>query len=65
MLEPSAFSEWLDQNTLSPRIAEILAGSLKQKEPPEIQGSGYVVKSLEPALWACYKSNNFKDRRIF
>lgn len=46
---------------LSPEIAEIAGGSFKQKQPPEIVGSGYVVKSLEAALWAFYHSDNFRD----
>ena len=36
-------------------------GSFKRKEPPAIKGSGYVVKSLEAALWAFYKSNSFEE----
>lgn len=46
---------------LAPKIAEIAAGSYKKKEPPNIKGSGYVVKSLEAALWAFYKTNSFKE----
>jgi len=42
-------------------IEEVQAGSYKRKQPPEIVGSGYVVKSLEAALWAFYSSDNFKD----
>ncbi|MBX9668181.1 MAG: ADP-ribosylglycohydrolase family protein [Candidatus Obscuribacterales bacterium] len=42
-------------------IEEIAMGSFKSKEPPEIQGSGYVVRSLEAAIWAFYKTDNFKD----
>ncbi|WP_141336174.1 ADP-ribosylglycohydrolase family protein [Paenibacillus sp. tmac-D7] len=61
MLEPSAFDEWLNQKPLAPRVADILAGSYKEKEPPDIQGSGYVVKSLEAALWAFYKSDDFEQ----
>ena len=37
------------------------SGSFKKKEPPEIRGRGYVVKSLEAALWAFYKSNSFEE----
>jgi ADP-ribosylglycohydrolase len=44
-----------------PDIREIAAGSFRRKEPPEIQGSGYVVRSLEAALWAFYRSENFRD----
>jgi ADP-ribosyl-[dinitrogen reductase] hydrolase len=41
----------LETTTLSPRIAEIANGSFLQKQPPEIRGTGYVVESLEAALW--------------
>ncbi len=46
---------------LTPDIDEIAAGSFKKRQPPQIQGSGYVVKSLEAALWAFYRSDNFRD----
>lgn len=42
-------------------IGEIAAGSFKYRQPPEIQGSGYVVKSLEAALWTFYKSKTFDE----
>lgn len=43
----------------TPRIAAVAAGSFRAKEPPEIAGTGYVVKSLEAAMWAFYKSTDF------
>jgi ADP-ribosylglycohydrolase len=46
---------------LAPAIDEIAAGSFKRREPPEIEGSGYVVKSLEAALWALHRSREFRD----
>jgi ADP-ribosylglycohydrolase len=46
---------------LTPDIAAIAAGSFKEKQPPDIKGSGYVVHSLEAALWAFYHSHNFRD----
>ncbi|AFY83522.1 ADP-ribosylglycohydrolase family protein [Oscillatoria acuminata] len=46
---------------LVPEIAEIAAGSFKTRQPPEIQGTGYVVKSLEAALWAFYHSQSFEE----
>jgi ADP-ribosylglycohydrolase len=46
---------------LAPAIAEIAAGSFKVKDPPEIEGSGYVVKSLEAALWAFDRSQDFRE----
>ena len=42
-------------------IDEIAAGSFKHREPPVIKGSGYVVKSLEAALWAFDRSNSFRE----
>jgi ADP-ribosyl-[dinitrogen reductase] hydrolase len=44
---------------LDPEIAEVAAGSFKRRQPPEIKGSGYVVRSLEAALWALYNSDSF------
>lgn len=46
---------------LAPEVAEIARGSFRDREPPEIVGSGYVVKSLEAALWALDRSDNFHD----
>lgn len=42
-------------------LAEVASGSFKRKQPPEIIGSGYVVKSLEAALWAFYNSSSFEE----
>ncbi len=42
-------------------IADIAAGSYKRMEPPEIKGTGYVVQSLEAALWAFHKSDSFEE----
>jgi len=42
-------------------IQEIVNGSFKHKQPPEIIGSGYVVKSLEAAMWAFYTSNSYAE----
>lgn len=45
---------------LVPKIAAIALGSYKLAEPPEIAGTGYVVKSLEAALWAFHMSEDFR-----
>ena len=42
-------------------IDDIAGGSFKHKEPPEIRGSGYVVASLEAALWAFHNSDSFEE----
>ncbi len=46
---------------LVPEIDEVASGSFKRKNPPEIRGSGYVVASLEAALWAFYRSDSFRE----
>ena len=48
-------------NPLVAEIDEIAAGSFKRRSPPQIQGSGYVVKSLEAALWAFYHGQTFQE----
>jgi ADP-ribosylglycohydrolase len=47
-------------NPLVAEIDEIAGGSFKRKVPPHIKGSGYVVRSLEAALWAFYRSETFE-----
>ena len=49
------------QAPLAPLIAEVASGSFLRREPPEIQGSGYVVRSLEAALWAFSRSSSFRE----
>lgn len=46
---------------LAPEIEEIARGSFKRKEPPAIKGTGYVVQSLEAALWAFHKGKDFRE----
>src|SRR6516164_7804187 len=47
-------------SSLTPEIGEVADGSYKQKNLPAIAGAGYVVRSLEAALWAFYRSDTFK-----
>ncbi|MBB6020388.1 ADP-ribosyl-[dinitrogen reductase] hydrolase [Paenibacillus sp. JGP012] len=63
MLSPETMKRWRTEPGLSfsPAIEEVVSGSYQRNEPPEIQGSGYVVRSLEAALWAFYKSSSFAD----
>jgi ADP-ribosyl-[dinitrogen reductase] hydrolase len=46
---------------LASRIQHISQGSYKHKEPPEIRGTGYVVESLEAALWAFHRSQDYRS----
>lgn len=50
-----------EREPLCPEIDAVAAGSFLSKEPPQIVGSGYVVQSLEAALWAFSRSADFGD----
>lgn len=42
-------------------LQHIVTGDFKTKPMDEIKGSGYVIESLEAALWAFWHTDNFKD----
>ena len=44
-----------------PRVAEVFAGSWRDKSRDQIQSSGYVVHSLEAALWSVANTTSFED----
>jgi ADP-ribosylglycohydrolase len=46
---------------LAEEIDQIAMGSFKRKMPPDIRGTGYVVDSLEAALWAFYHGESFEE----
>ena len=50
-----------ERSPLAAKVATVAGGSFKDRKPPEIKGSGYVVKSLEAALWAFHNSQDFRD----
>lgn len=54
---PGAWDTW----PLAPEIAAIARGSYLHREPPAIRGSGWVVHTLEAALWAFSRTNSFED----
>ena len=63
VLEPgyrSASRRW-EPGELAHRIDEVAQGSFKRREPPGIAGTGYVANSLEAALWAFHRTDNFRD----
>jgi ADP-ribosylglycohydrolase len=51
---------WEDR-PLVPEIDGIASGSFKRREPPEIRGTGYVVASLEAALWAFHRGADYRE----
>ncbi len=46
---------------LHPEILEIAQGSFRTRKPPQIRGTGYVVQSLEAALWAFHDAVDFRQ----
>jgi ADP-ribosylglycohydrolase len=46
---------------LTGAVGMIAGGSFAVKEPPQIRGSGYVIHTLEAALWAFHGTDNFRD----
>ncbi|MBI1247461.1 ADP-ribosylglycohydrolase family protein [bacterium] len=46
---------------LAPQVATVANGSFRELQPPEIEGSGFVVKSLEAALWAFHDAADFRE----
>ena len=51
---------WNDHPLVS-KIDAIAAGSFKTRNPPDILGTGYVVQSLEAALWAFHRGSTFRE----
>ncbi len=50
-----------EKEKLQPAIELIAKGSFKRRFPPSIKSTNYVVDSLEAALWAFYRSADFKE----
>lgn len=46
---------------LTKKVRDIANGSYKNKSRDEIKSSGYVINSLEAALWAFYHSSSFEE----
>lgn len=46
---------------LHPAIEAVAGGTFRVRQPPEIRGSGHVVRALEAALWAFARSDDFRS----
>ncbi|EMH4164438.1 ADP-ribosylglycohydrolase family protein [Pluralibacter gergoviae] len=46
---------------LQPRVMVINAGEYKHKSRDQIRSSGYVIDTLEAAMWAVWNTDNFRD----
>lgn len=49
------------ETPLSPEIREVASGTFLKRNPPQIIGSGFVVRSLEAALWAFAHTQTFAE----
>lgn len=47
--------------SLGSRMGDIAAGGYRTKSASEIRGSGYVVESLEAALWSFWHAESFEE----
>lgn len=45
----------------TPKVKELARGTWQQKSREQIRGNGYVIDSLEAALWCCHQTDNFRD----
>lgn len=63
LLEPlhAPCTGYWERHGLHPEVAEVARGSFLRREPPQIVGSGYVVRSLEAALWAFHRGRSFEE----
>ncbi|MCQ6561515.1 ADP-ribosylglycohydrolase family protein [Paenibacillus mendelii] len=61
VLRPEAHAVWLGEEPLAPKVQEIRDDSYRVKQPPIIQGTGYVIQSLEAALWAFAQTSSFEE----
>ena len=48
------------EKPLDPAVLAVARGSYRTKKPPQIRGTGYVVASLEAALWAFHDAPTFE-----
>jgi len=49
------------EEELHAEVLDVALGSFRTGQPPDIAGSGYVVKSLEAALWAFHHADDFRE----
>ena len=45
----------------APEVVAVAEGSYKEKQPPTLKASGFVVETMEAALWAFYHTSSFEE----
>ncbi|HLP12274.1 MAG TPA: ADP-ribosylglycohydrolase family protein [Flavobacteriales bacterium] len=61
ILDADLYETCFPDGPAHPSIGEVISESYKRKNPPAIEGTGYVVRTLEAALWAFYHTDNFEE----
>ena len=61
LLAPRYAPDLWEEAPLDPAVDAVAAGSFRAKPDAAIKGSGYVVASLEAALWAFAKTESFEE----
>lgn len=57
----SPIPKYWDKYSLTSELTDVISGSFKMLNPPDIRGSGYALKTLEAALWSFYGSDTFEE----
>ncbi|TAE21116.1 MAG: ADP-ribosylglycohydrolase family protein [Candidatus Kapaibacterium sp.] len=60
----SPFSDDWDEYSFGDEVAKIVNGSFRKDIPHNIVGDGFAPDTLEAALWAFYRSNDFETGAI-
>ena len=58
---PADAPDLWNESPLDPAVDAVAAGSFRTKPDGAIRGTGYVVASLEAALWAFARSDSFEQ----
>jgi ADP-ribosyl-[dinitrogen reductase] hydrolase len=57
----AALASYLAPETLAPKVAAIARGTYRTRSEEQVKGSGYVISSLEAALWSFWTTDNYRD----
>ena len=61
MEKEEALERLKSEPVASPKVRAILDGSYREKAEEEIRASGYVIHTLEAALWSFHCTSSFRD----
>ena len=61
MQKEEALEQLKSERVASPKVRAILDGSYREKPEAAIQASGYVIHTLEAALWSFHRTSSFRE----